>query len=167
MWAAVRARKRDIWALLAGFAVGIGFLVRPTQLLLLLPMAFALPLNRRTVLFAILGAIPPVAVFLAYDLVAYGHVFATGYGAVGLFGLVNLRYFPARFVHYTYWLAFTMSPLLLAGWLCSIFYRRITLGTRLLLASWFGSFFAFYTCYYYYDEWWYTRYLLPGLPALI
>src|SRR5262249_31397179 len=69
MWAAVRARKRDIWALLAGFAVGIGFLVRPTQLLLLLPMAFALPLNRRTVLFAILGAIPPVAVFLAYDLV--------------------------------------------------------------------------------------------------
>src|SRR5262249_46198129 len=120
MWAAVRARKRDIWALLAGFAVGIGFLVRPTQLLLLLPMAFAFPLNRRTVLFAILGAISPVAVFLAYDLVAYGHVFATGYGAVGLFGLVNLRYFPARFVHYTYWLAFTMSPLLLAGWLCSI-----------------------------------------------
>jgi hypothetical protein len=37
----------------------------------------------------------------------------------------------------------------------------------MFLGFWFGSFFVFYSCYYYYDEWWYTRYLLPGIPALI
>jgi hypothetical protein len=36
-----------------------------------------------------------------------------------------------------------------------------------MLLSWFGSFFIFYCCYRDYDAWWYTRFLLPGYPALI
>jgi hypothetical protein len=31
---------------------------------------------------------------------------------------------------------------------------------------WFAPFFLFYTCYFSYDQWWYTRFLLPAYPAL-
>jgi hypothetical protein len=36
-----------------------------------------------------------------------------------------------------------------------------------MLLSWFGAFFLFYCFYNVYDYWWYTRFLLPGYPALV
>jgi hypothetical protein len=35
-----------------------------------------------------------------------------------------------------------------------------------MLVTWFAAFFVFYSFYWWYDEWWYTRFLLPAYPAL-
>jgi hypothetical protein len=45
--------------------------------------------------------------------------------------------------------------------------RKIEWRNRLMLLSWFGTFFIFYCCYNIYEAWWYTRFLLPGYPALV
>src|SRR4030095_9901417 len=36
-----------------------------------------------------------------------------------------------------------------------------------MLLSWFGAFFLFYCFYDIYDAWWYTRFIVPGYPALV
>jgi hypothetical protein len=36
-----------------------------------------------------------------------------------------------------------------------------------VLLSWFAAFFLFYCFYAPYEAWWYTRFLLPGIPAMI
>jgi hypothetical protein len=35
-----------------------------------------------------------------------------------------------------------------------------------MLLSWLAAFFIFYSFYLWYDEWWYTRFLLPAYPAV-
>jgi hypothetical protein len=57
--------------------------------------------------------------------------------------------------------------LLLLGWAGVVADRLVTWRDRALLIAWFGAFFTFYLCYSFYDAWWYTRFLLPGYPALI
>src|SRR5207244_11367746 len=44
---------------------------------------------------------------------------------------------------------------------------RFDWKSRLLLITWFGAFRLFYSCYEHYGDWWYTRFLLPGIPAII
>jgi hypothetical protein len=53
------------------------------------------------------------------------------------------------------------------GWLAVTADRRAPFRDRAVLVSWFGAFFLFYCFYAPYEAWWYTRFLLPGLPALI
>ena len=71
--AALRARVNDKWALLAGAAFGVAFLVRPTNVLLLLPLAFCLPLKPRTLLLFGLGGLPLAVVFGIYNYAAFGN----------------------------------------------------------------------------------------------
>jgi 4-amino-4-deoxy-L-arabinose transferase-like glycosyltransferase len=162
---ALRSRRREIWAAAAGAAFGIAVLVRPADALLLLPLAFAIRLRPRTLLWFLLGGAPFAAVFLGWNQLAFGNPFRTGYSGQGdPFSLSNL---PVRLRHYGGWLAMLMSPLLLAGWALVSVDRRVTLKDRALLLLWFGSFFLFYCFWAPYETWWYTRYLLPAIPALI
>jgi len=94
---ALRSRRREAWGLAAGAAFGMAFLVRPSNVLLLIPILFSIRLCPKTLLLFFLGGLPFAGVFCA----------------------------------------------------------------------WFGVFLLFYSCYFYYAEWWYTRFLLPGMPALI
>jgi len=55
---AVRARRRLLWAAASGAAVGIAVLVRPTSALLVLPLAFALPLSIKAISLFLGGGIP-------------------------------------------------------------------------------------------------------------
>ena len=164
---ALRSRRRELWGLGAGAAFGIAFLVRPSSILLLIPILLSLRLSPKTLLFFFLGGLPFAGVFCAYNAAAYGHPLMTGYVALGVQDLVRLSYFTVRFHHYIYWLTVTMSPLPLVGWLCVAVDRNVELRDRALLISWFGVFLLFYSCYFYYAEWWYTRFLLPAMPALI
>src|SRR5262249_12410352 len=91
----------------------------------------------------------------------------TGYVATRHQDLVVLSDFTIRFRHYIYWLTVTMSLTPLLGWLCVAMDRDVKLRDRALLISWFGVFLLFYSCYFHYAEWWYTRFLLPGMSALI
>jgi hypothetical protein len=60
-----------------------------------------------------------------------------------------------------------MSPLPLFCWLAVMVDRKVEWRHRLMLFSWFGVFLIFYSFYSIYDAWSYTRFLLPGYPALV
>jgi hypothetical protein len=121
---------------------------------------------KRIALF-FLGGLPLATIFFGYNWAAYGHPLETGYSSIGLQSELKVAGVRARFNHYAYWLAMTMSPLLLLGWAVSLLIRGIDLRLRVVLIAWFGAFLLFYTFYDIYDAWWYTRFLLPGYPALI
>ena len=161
---ALRSRRRAAWAAAAGAALGLAVLVRPTEALLLVPLAFAIRLRPRSLLWFLLGAAPFVAFDLGWNQLAFGNPLRTGYSNSDAFALSN---FSGRFRHYGLWLARLMSPILLAGWALVSVDRRVALRDRLLLLLWFASFFLLY-CFWGVDgAWWYTRYLLPAIPALV
>jgi hypothetical protein len=167
IFASLRSGKRAAWALLAGSAFGMGFLVRPSGILLLVPLSFCLAMNRRTLLFFILGGLPLAALFFGFNLVTYGNPLQTGYVSTGHIDLMTSTGFAARFKFYAYWMSATLSSLLLLGWLGAAVNRKLSRRVRAALIGWFGSFLLFYSFYDIYDDWWYTRFLLPAYPALI
>ena len=163
---AVQARRRALWALPAGAALGIAVLVRPTDLLLAIPLAFALPITRRALaLFAVGGA--PFAGFLAaFNRHCYGSALQSGYRQSGLLDALALANFPPRLRHYGAWILRSLTPFMPLAWLALAFDREPRWRDRALLLSWFGSFFLFYCLYEPYDSFWFVRFLLPAAPAL-
>ncbi|HEY3122570.1 MAG TPA: hypothetical protein VGK70_00735, partial [Thermoanaerobaculia bacterium] len=162
---ALRSRRRETWAAAAGAAFGFAVLVRPTDSLLLIPLAFAIRLRLRALLWFLLGGAPFAAAYLGWNQLAFGNPFRTGYSGLGEgFSLSN---FPERVRHYGGGLGKLVSPLLLAGWVLVAVDRRVNVRDRFLLLFWFGSFFLFYCFWEAYEAWWYTRYLLPAIPPLI
>jgi hypothetical protein len=167
IWAALRTRERESWALLAGATFGMTFLIRPTALLLLIPLLFSVRWNRKTLLYFFLGGLPLAAVFFAYNLASYGHPLQTGYVQIRLHDEMKVAGFTTRLGQYGYGLAATMGPLLLVGWAGVTANRNVHWRNRALLVTWFGAYLIFYSCYAIYDEWWSKRFLLPAIPALI
>jgi len=167
VWTGLRSREDDRWAALAGAAFGVAFLVRPTNILLLAPLACCLRLKPKPLLFFVLGGLPLAAIFFGYNYAAYGHPLQTGYGSINLQNEFTTTDYAARFRHYTYWVAVTLSPWLLLGWLAATANHLLKIRHRALLISWFGAFLLFYCSYRFYEDWWYTRFLLPGYPGLI
>lgn len=163
---ALKSRRHPNLAFAAGFAFGAGVLVRPASAILVLPLLFAFaPRPRIWASFVAGGA--PCAVFLfAFNRACYGGILRTGYGLGGAGSGFALANFPERFRHYVRWISAMMSPLVPAAWLLLGADNRRPLRTRLLLLSWFGGFLLLYCFYGPYEAWWYTRYLLPGIPAL-
>ena len=165
--AALRSRGREVWGLPAGAAFGMAFLVRPTSVLLLIAIFLSLRFKPKVLLLFLLGGLPFIGIFCSYNAIAYGHPLQTGYFATRHQDLVMLSGFTTRLRHYIYWLTATMSPLPLIGWLCVTLDRNVKIRDRALIISWFGAFLLFYSCYFHYATWWYTRFLLPAMPALI
>src|SRR5688572_25421971 len=164
--AALRARRTPAWAALAGAAFAVGVLVRPMNALLLPALLFALPARPRSWgLFAV-GGIPFAAFLLLYNEAAFGNPLSTGYGSLLSEGLAWSNFAP-RAAYYALWLSRTLSPIVLLGWLAFAFDRRVAGRDRVMLLAWFAAFFVFYGFYVVYGAWWYTRFLLPGIPALI
>jgi hypothetical protein len=163
---ALKSRRHPNLAFAAGFAFGVGVLVRPTSAILVLPLFFAFePRPRIWASFVAGGA--PCAVFLfAFDRACYGGFLKTGYAVGGVESGFAWANFPERFRHYVRWISAMMSPLVPAAWLLLGADGRRPLRTRLLLISWFGGFLLLYCFYGPYEAWWYTRFLLPGIPAL-
>lgn len=164
--AAFRARRSVGWSALAGAAFAVGVLVRPMNALLLPAMLLALPARPKSWGLFVLGGSPFAAFLLLYNDAAFGSPLRTGYGGL-LAGALAWGNFPARAVHYTVWLSRTISPLLLVGWIAVAFDRRVARADRVVLLVWFAAFFLFYCFYVVYETWWYTRFLLPAIPALI
>lgn len=154
--AAIEGRSRARFAVLSGFCFGVAVLVRPTSILLLVPLA--LIVNRR-VLF-VLGGIPTALILAWYNLDAFGSLLASGYGVAGATREFALAYFAPRALHYARWTAQLFGPIVIVATVCS------PARHRWMLVSWFAAFFVFYSFYWWYDEWWYTRFLLPAYPAL-
>ncbi|HEY6050918.1 MAG TPA: glycosyltransferase family 39 protein, partial [Thermoanaerobaculia bacterium] len=166
IWLALKSRRRAEWAVGAGLAFGAGILVRPTSAVLLVPLLFAMAPTLRAWTAFLAGGLPAAGAFFTFNHAAYGGIFRTGYGEADQqsgFALGNL---PPRIRHYGFWISAMMSPLILPAWLAAAFDRLRPLRWRLFLFSWFALFFLLYSSYGPYEAWWYTRYLLPGVPAL-
>jgi len=163
--AALRGRRRPNWAIASGAAFAVACLVRPTNGLLVPTLALALPWVPGVLLRFAIGALPGSAFFCGYNQLAYGHPFRTGYGDVAV--EFALGHFPQRWHHYTHWLGKTLTPLVPLAWLGVVACRETRRRDRLLLLVWFGSYFAFFCFYRFYDTWTYLRFLMPGFPALI
>ncbi|HEX6084976.1 MAG TPA: hypothetical protein VF266_10660, partial [Thermoanaerobaculia bacterium] len=154
-----RAEARSTWLhYVSGFCFGVAVLVRPTSLLLLPVLCVCLGRLKPALRFALGGV--PCAVFLGwYNLGAFGSVLSTGYAAAGATQEFAWAYFPARAVHYLKWTVVQFSVI---GCIAALWGMR----RRVLLAVWLVPFFLFYSFYFSYNEWWYTRFLLPAYPAL-
>lgn len=164
--AALRACNRRRWAAISGLALGIGALVRPTSTLFALPVFLVIPLRARRLAAFFAGALPSVLILFAYDSICYGHPLRTGYGAGGAFADFALANFLPRFRHYARWLLEMLGPPL-AAWAIFLACRDAPSRDRALFAAWLLPCFLFYCFYGPYETWWYTRYLLPAIPALI
>jgi hypothetical protein len=162
----LRSRRRDGWALAAGAALGIAVMVRPVNALVVFPLALAIPWRWKTIALLVAGGLPLAAFLLAWNHAAYGGYFQTGYSWL-LGNLLAARNFPPRFWHYAYWVTVQLSPLVPIGWMAVVADRRLPGRDRAMLVVWFAAFFAFYCFWDAYEVWWYTRFLLPALPALI
>jgi uncharacterized membrane protein len=163
---ALRARRSGSAAVMAGAALGVAVLVRPTNALVVFPLALTLPARIRPFLAAAIGAIPLAGFLLLYDLTAFGKAAETGYGSMLSWTMSSANLLP-DIRHYGYWVPVLLTPLVPLGWLLLPLDRRVPLRTRSLLLVWFGSLFAFYCFYQPYEDWWSVRFLLPGIPAMI
>lgn len=163
IYGALRASRHAAWAAGAGAAFACAVLVRPTNLLLLLPLALALPTRPRAWLAFLLGGLPGALFLAGYNYQLYGHFITTGYRDVG--DLFSLGYLPRSWWHYAQWIPVVATPLVLAVVLlpwCPLPRRR-----KILLLSWGGILLVFYSAYNpTHETWWYLRFILPGLPAL-
>lgn len=146
-------RKRPA---LAGLAFAIAVWVRPSNLLLAIPLAWAL---RSRVRYAAAAALPFGIALVVLNHAMYGSWLATGYGSVDyMFAWTNPI---SRAPQYARWL----FPYILG--LLVVFDKRVGWETRTLLVVWFGVFFVFYSFFGPIGEWGYTRFLLPAFPPLI
>lgn len=164
--AALRARRRASWAWAAGVALGVAVLVRPTSALLILPLALAVRWRPRTLALFLAGGLPCALFFLLWNRAVTGAVLETGYGSLLGEGLALARFGP-RFHHYLVWVTAQLSPLIPLGWLAVAADRQVPGRDRLMLLGWFAAFLGLYCFWIAYDTWWYTRFLLPALPAMI
>jgi len=148
MWLAVRQ-----WPVLAGIAFSIAVWVRPSDLLLVIPLALVL---RKRSSIAALAALPLGIALVFFNHAMYGGWFTTGYGA-----FYSMMTTHGHVLFYLRWLL-----LYLAGALV-VFDRDVAAPVRVLLIAWFGVFFLFYSFFEPIGDWGYTRFLLPAIPALI
>ncbi len=163
--AALHARNGWAWSLACGFSLAMAVLVRPTALLLLIPVLAAIGPAWRALLLVGAGGIPGAAFLALYNWNVYGSVVTTGYGDVST---AFSRDFVAHNVaHIAIWLPTLLTPLVCAA-LVTPFLARGRRREHLVLAIWAVVLTSFYAFYYHTGEqWWYLRFILPAFPALI
>ncbi len=166
IFASLRSRRDVRWAAAAGFALGVAILVRPLDVLVAVPLLFALPPNRRAWSYFVLGGLPCAVALFSYNIACFGSPFRTGYGLYGLLRHFAWSNLPVRLPRYVLWTAQMLTRVVCLGWAASMGDRRIPGRHRALLFTWFGTFLLAYSFYEPADAWWYTRFLLPGLPAV-
>jgi hypothetical protein len=159
------SREDDRWAVLAGAALSLAVLTRPTNILALAPIAICLGVSLPRWLWLSAGGAPGAVMLVRYNIAAYGSVVATGYENTGLlFAVGNVA--PSLW-NYVQWLPVVLTPVgLLALGLPGLVRRAPRLVTVLLL--WIATYFIFYMFYAYTREtWWYLRFVLPAFPSVI
>ena len=145
----------------AGSCAAVAIAIRPN----LAPLA-AIPLvylwmrgNWRTYVLAVLPGFCLVAAVNAY---LYGSPLISGYGDLG--PLYKLSNAPINLKRYGGWLVMSQTP--------AIVMAIVGVAAPPRLVNWFLAAFASgvflaYLFYSPFDDWWYLRFLLPALPALL
>ncbi len=163
MLCALRSQRHAGWAAGAGAAIALAVLVRPTNVLLLLPVAIALQPSVRTWTAFALGGLPGALFLGGYNHALYGSYFTSGYGDVS--GLFAARHLPPTLWHFAIWVPVVATPLLLAA--LALPWLKTDWRKKGILLAWAGPLLFFYAAYEPTQEtWWYLRFILPALPAL-
>ena len=163
-WGA-RLRVHAWLDVLAGVAASMAVLVRPTNVLLLLPLAICVGTAWRRWLLLAAGSAPAGVLLAAYNAAAYHDALTTGYGDMGY------RFAASNVVpsvrNYVTWLPVLLTPIGLLALGLPAVVRRIGRIAGVLCA-WAAGFLVFYAFYYHTHEWWwYLRFLLPAFPPLL
>jgi len=162
--AALECRKSSPFALAAGGALAVDVLLRPTNIFALVPVGIALGISPRRWLLLILGGAPGAIFYAIHAIAAYGHLWETGYGEIHSFAA---SYVPVTLLHYALWVPILFTPIAALS-LGLPFNKGIESSVRWLLGSWIGVFAALYCAYRCtHETWWYLRYLLPAIPAIV
>ncbi len=160
---AIALGTRRAWpSVVAGLLFAIGVWVRPTNILLALPLAMAIRWDRRLVAIAA-GAAPVGAVLAWWQKTLYGSPFHTGYGVIT--DVLTRTPDCARTQLSSLWTMLT--PLVVCGALFLFVAKGVPVWHRILLTTWFGVFFVFYSFYSWCEGWRSSRFLLPAIPAVI
>lgn len=160
-----KSRARDAWALLSGIMVAYAVFVRPTNLLVMVPVGVCLGFAWRRWLFLALAGAPGAILWCLCNHAATGHFLETGYG--NLTGRFTWSAVPATWLFYVRWLPVLFTPVALFALGLPWLLRR-SVHPALMLIVWIFAFFAFYST----DtdtvtSWGCLRYLLPALPACL
>ena len=168
--AALNSRRRDV--LWCGLLTASAMIVRPhlpvVPLVLLLHVAFSSPKRER--LIRVVLFITPVAAAAAAIAVLntlwHGSPDNSGFGSAG--ELFNLSNVVPNLARYPAWLWRSQSPLVMLAILPLIprFNRDGSRPAVRLCAALFLATSASYLVYSPFEEWWYLRFLLPGLAPL-
>jgi hypothetical protein len=147
---------------IAGACAAVAVVIRPN----LAPLA-AIPLGilvwtRRGWLAFALALVPGVCLAAAVNAYLYGSPLASGYGTFD--SLFKLSHAPANVKRYTSWLLLTETPLVA---LALVALAKPPRAIRWWLAAFVAGNFIAYMFYAPFDDWWYLRFLLPALPALL
>jgi hypothetical protein len=159
-----RSRERARLAWLAGAATAMAILVRPSNVLCVLPVLASLPISWRGILYWIGGGVPGGIFQAWYSWTVWGNPLTSGYGDVA--EAFRWEYLPANLEHYALWLPVLLTPVVALA--PGVFFLRSVNGRmRLVLGLWVGGFFWFYAFFRHtHDAWWFLRFLLPAFPAL-
>jgi len=165
LYCAHEARDNWKWGVLCGASVGFAVLVRPTNLVLVVPVMAALGFSPRSWLPVASGGLPAAVFFCFYNWRAYGSPLVTGYGNV--WGAFDPQYFVHNLAHFCRWIPVLLSPLIALAALAPFVAAGRQRGFALLVA-WAFTLIGLYAFYYHSGEtWWYLRFILPAFPVLI
>jgi hypothetical protein len=160
-------------ALMCGLLTAAALLVRPNlpivALVLLVGVAWSAAGRERWVrilLFALPVAVAAAAIAALYT-AWYGAPWNSGYGSAG--ELVALSNVFANLRRYPVWLWWSQSPLVILAVLPLLppFNRRVDARAARLSAALFAAVLGSYLLYATFEEWWYLRFLLPAMAALL
>ena len=170
-------------AAVAGAAASVAILTRPNlgplAAVIALPFAIRCLMQPRVQLrlaelavFVFTAAAGPVIVAAVFAHL-YGSPFTSGYGAAG--ELFSWSFIGPNMARYPRWFVGTETVLVLAGLATPFLLRgRESVPGRLrpdraawMLLAFSALVWGGYLAYYYFDAWWYLRFLLPSYPPLI
>ena len=159
------SRTHRRWAVLAGAVFAIGVLIRPSNLILIFPVALCLGFDWRRWLLLGIGGLPGAVTQLVYSTAAYGNPLASGYGG-DLATKFSFGVIPATLVHYVRWLPILLTPVGFAALTLPWLGRRDLFAW--VLVAWIAVIFCFYISYWHtHETWWYLRFVLPAFPACL
>jgi hypothetical protein len=143
----------------------VAVLLRPANVICLLPVALALGFSARRLVLCAAGILPGAILAAWYNLRVYGNPLRTGHGEVGY--LFSLAWFRPTAASYLHWLPAFFSPLIFLA-LLGPWARPLARPARLPLSACVLVFFGFYAVYSYtHETWWFLRFVLPAFPCLV
>jgi hypothetical protein len=145
---------------ISALAMGFGFCTRPANVLILAPFALLLIRDRQLLRYGLWLALP-CALYALYNSFVFGLPWRTGYSGVLMFATSG---FGKQLHFYAVQTFAQLGPVVLGAALFA--FRRPSLE-KIALFAWFAILVLAYSFWVSgSDRWWWTRYLLPGYPAL-